>query len=129
MVSRGILNLLLSKSRDGNNVRLDANAAFRILRTRMVTEIDGVSGPAAAETRSYLVRVILELLCMDDAKEITTWVTTSVCRWYFEGSEWKLTFEKSLQQLVRYSFVSANDRGPDLTCLLPNCRSLKVTGQ
>ena len=99
--SRGILNILLSKPGDFKTMKFDAEAAHRILHTRLIPEMEAVNGPDAAETRGYLIRVILQLLCIDDLKEITDWATTSIISWYHEGPEWKSSFEQRLQQLVR----------------------------
>ena len=98
--SRGVLNLLLSKPRDSSATNLDAEAAYYILRTRMVPETKAISGPGAAEARGHVIRLILELLCVDDAQEITNWATASIFHWYTEATEWKLSFEQRLQQLV-----------------------------
>ena len=98
--SRGILDLLLSKSRDSSAANLDAEAAYYILHTRMIPEINAISGPSAAEARGHVIRLILELLCVDDAQEITDWATASILHWYTKATEWKLSFEQRLQQLV-----------------------------
>jgi hypothetical protein len=81
-------------------MRLDAEAALRILRTRVVPEMEAINGPDVSETRGHLIRVILELFCVDDVKEVTNWATTTIYGWYREGSEWKSGFEDRLQQLV-----------------------------
>jgi hypothetical protein len=98
--SRGVLALLLSKSRDSSTARLDAEVTYRILRTRMIPETEAISGPGAAETRGHLIRVILELMCVDSVKDIANWATTAISTWYIEAPEWKLSFEQRLQQLV-----------------------------
>jgi hypothetical protein len=104
--SRATLNLLLSESKDSGTARLDAKAIHRILRTRAVPEIEAMSEPSATEARGHLIRVILELLCVDDVTEVTNWATTSMSNWYRERPEWKLSFEQRLQQLVGVIYVS-----------------------
>ena len=100
ILSRGVLNLLLSKPREFSASNLDAEAAHYILRTRMIPETNAISGPSAAEARGHVIRLILELLCVDNAQEITDWATASIFHWYTEATGWKLSFEQRLQQLV-----------------------------
>lgn len=100
--SRGILNLLTSKSGDPRTARLDADIALRLLRNRMLPEAQAISGPDAAGARAHLIRVVLELLCAEDSKEITNWASSTVVSWYREGAEWKLSFDKRVEQLVRF---------------------------
>lgn len=83
---------------------MDAEVALRILRTRMVPETEGIQGPGAAEARGYIIRIVLQLLSVDDAKDISNWATSTVYRWYREGGEWKASFEKRVQLLVRDFF-------------------------
>jgi hypothetical protein len=66
----------------------------------VIPETEALSGSSAAETRGHLIRVMLELLCVDDVKKVSNWVTTSIFQWYLEAPEWKLSFEQRLQQLV-----------------------------
>lgn len=105
MFSRGVLSLL-SKTRGGNTGRLDAAVVFRILSTRMVPELEAISNSDAAETRGFLFRIVLELICTYDAQEMSAWVATTIFRWYSERPDWKSTLEKSIQQMVRHSTFS-----------------------
>jgi hypothetical protein len=125
---RGVLNILLSKSEDPNTTKLDAEASHYILRTRVVPETEAIDGPGATEARGHTIRLVLELLCIDDAKEITDWATTSIFRWYTEGSEWKSSFEQRLQQLVGDKmFISRRARSESDTLYLDH-RLLRTTG-
>lgn len=74
--------------------------ALRLLQTRMVPETEGIQGPSTAEARGCVVRIVLELLSVDDAKDISNWAISTIYRWYREGGEWKASFEKRVQQLV-----------------------------
>ena len=73
---------------------------LRLFSTRVVPEIEAISGPGTAEIKGHLIRVILELICADDVREATNWAKSSICKWYREQPEWKSSFEQRMQQLV-----------------------------
>lgn len=73
---------------------------MRILRTRMLPEVDAISGPNNSEPRGWLIRIILELLSIEDAKDIIKWVTATIHQWYREEPAWKSNFENRVQNLV-----------------------------
>lgn len=100
---RGLLSLLTSRSGDPRVARIDAGVVLQLLKDRMLPEVEAASGPNSngADAMAQLIRVVLELLCIDDSKEIMNWASSTVVYWYRERSEWKVGFEKKLERLVR----------------------------
>ena len=100
--SRAAMTVLLSESVDPATKRQDVESIFRLLQTRVIAEVQAIHGNTVSETKGNVIRIMLALLCMDNAEELARWVTSLICRWYREVAEWKSCFEKSLQQSVRF---------------------------
>lgn len=69
----------------------------------MLPEMEALSAANTVDAMSHIVRLVLELLCIDDAKEIGNWASSSVIYWHRERSQWKDSFEKRVEQLVQHN--------------------------
>jgi hypothetical protein len=79
----------------------DAELIVRLLQTRVIPEVQGIGENNASETRGNIIKIMLELICMENTKELTQWAISLICHWYREVAEWKSNFEKTLQHSVR----------------------------
>jgi hypothetical protein len=98
------VSILLSKPSDPSTRRLDAEVIVQVLQTRVISEIDVIRGHGATDTMNHVPRIILELFCINDSPEILRWVTSLACYWYQEVQAWRLSFETTMQRLVRIRF-------------------------
>lgn len=84
---------------------LDTSFIVRFLQTRVIPEAEAVQGSSAVETRGNVVRIILELIGMEEAAPAARWGLTLVCDWYLKPTEWNSSFEKTVKHLVSLSTI------------------------
>jgi hypothetical protein len=72
-----------------------------ILRKRAIPETDLLDQTTALESRGHITQTILELMCLDNAKEVVGWAVGTVGRWlHDEDVQWKTNLDRALERVV-----------------------------
>ncbi|TFK26094.1 hypothetical protein FA15DRAFT_589155 [Coprinopsis marcescibilis] len=93
--------LLQEKSLDPGEKLAAAQQIVTLLQNRVMPETHLVDQTTALTCRGYIAQVVLELLSLDNAKEIVRWAATQACRWlHDEDSQWRASFDKTLSRAI-----------------------------
>ena len=98
-LSQAVLKLIsipLEPLRDIQRARLVATFVQR----RFIPDMDALGQSAAMKSRSNIVNVVLDLICMTKEKQVREWGITLISTWYKEGSSWKACLEMAIRGYV-----------------------------
>ncbi|EGO03702.1 hypothetical protein SERLA73DRAFT_101950 [Serpula lacrymans var. lacrymans S7.3] len=109
--SYAALALLPKKVIDASTMK-DAELVVYILQTRVFIEVQCLTGKQAIEVRKQYVKVILDILRLADAPNLSGFAERIISQWYNEKSEWQDSFERTIQCCL------ANDDWPVILKLL-----------
>ncbi|KAF5379141.1 hypothetical protein D9615_005965 [Tricholomella constricta] len=98
-ISRAIQSLLFVPLDQAAYI-LRAQCTARILQERIIPDMNVLGDIVKLDARINVVNAVLELICMDRAKEPTRWGLSLVNQWYRESSVWKLCLDKTLQEFI-----------------------------
>ncbi|KAF8068970.1 hypothetical protein FPV67DRAFT_1414491 [Lyophyllum atratum] len=98
-LTRALLSLL-SVPLDQAASILQAQCAARVLQEKFIADIDALSDVVKSDARLNVVNAVLELICMDRAKEPMRWGLSLVNQWYRGSSTWKAYLDKTLQEFI-----------------------------
>ena len=73
---------------------------INLLRTRILSEIEGMREEDSAEIRSKTIQLVLEVLCIGDGTE-REYLLMRLCNWYQSEKHWKESIEAALDEMVR----------------------------
>lgn len=96
---KSALALLSDTSSDSPAVLGDAEVIIRILRTRLLPEVEAIRGADPTEIQSNVIRLVLELLCVKDCPE-QEYLLMHLSNWYEDANGWKSSVEQTLKNLV-----------------------------
>jgi hypothetical protein len=102
--TRGLLSIL-SIPVDQSLYLLRAQHVARILQKRVIPEIESIGGALALECQTNVVKIAIELICMDKAREPTRWGIALVVQWYSSSSLWKPIIERAIREVVSTMFL------------------------
>lgn len=97
--TRGLLSILTIPV-DQSLYLLRAQHVARILQKRVIPEIEAIGDKVALECQTNVVKIAIELICMDKAREPTRWGIALVVQWYTTSPLWKPSIEKALREMV-----------------------------
>ncbi|TFK38037.1 hypothetical protein BDQ12DRAFT_735948 [Crucibulum laeve] len=100
---RASLLILLANTLDSSTKTVIAHQIRKILDTKAIPEAENIRGKFALEVRRQIVRVGLELLCLESAMDMMRSATNLVSRWYNDDPEWKAAVEKTLHHTITSS--------------------------
>ena len=104
------VSLLLNAASDPRKVVFDADMIIRLLRTRILPEVEAMQDDAFAvigEIQSSVIRLTLELLCVRGSSG-REYVMSHFCHWVQGGGNWRESVERSLKEFV--SSISFSSR-------------------
>jgi hypothetical protein len=105
---RAALSMLTSTSRmiDDTAWRSDARVILRVLRTRVVTEMESLPMPTrekqkeAAENKSRCARVIMEVMAVGGDDGTASEAREMVCQWLKGDEGWRNACQQAVEHLV-----------------------------
>ncbi|KAF6764107.1 hypothetical protein DFP72DRAFT_986293 [Ephemerocybe angulata] len=98
---RAAYSLLQSHDLKAGEKHAVAQQIVALLETRLIPENALLDQTHALETGASIVRVVVECLVSDDARDATRWAVTTICRWlHHEDPRWKRNMDKHLQKLI-----------------------------
>lgn len=97
--ARATLQLLMLP--DSLLVRENCATILRIVDTRVLAEIGSFPKSEGGETKQLVVRLLVQISCLEVQLEGLSVAATMIGRWYREQSLWKVEIEKCLENLVR----------------------------
>ncbi|EAU89667.2 hypothetical protein CC1G_02556 [Coprinopsis cinerea okayama7 len=78
-----------------------AQQIVNILRTRLIPETNLLDQTIALDCRGHISKVVFELLCLDNAREVVRWAISTLCRWlHDEDVQWRSTVDKTLGRAI-----------------------------
>ncbi|RDB29723.1 hypothetical protein Hypma_014167 [Hypsizygus marmoreus] len=98
-LSRAVFNLL-SVPLDQAAYLLRAQCAAHLLQKRFIPDMDTLGNTVSVESRVYVASIVLELICMDRAKDPTRWGLSLLAQWYREQSVWRSCLDITLREVV-----------------------------
>ncbi|KAG6812874.1 hypothetical protein H0H92_015802 [Tricholoma furcatifolium] len=119
-ISRALLSIL-SVPLDQAACLKRAQCISQILMEKLIPDIDALGDIVKPDTRVNVVNAVLELICMDRAKEPTRWGLSLVNQWFRESSVWKSSIDTTLQNFIlRGDWSNIIFKLASLTRLLPD---------
>ncbi|KAF5334688.1 hypothetical protein D9611_011945 [Ephemerocybe angulata] len=98
---RAAYSLLQSHDLKAGEKHAVAQQIVALLETRLIPENALLDQTHALETGASIVRVVVECLVSDDARDATRWAVTTICRWlHHEDPRWKRNMDKHLQKMI-----------------------------
>ncbi|KAG5636833.1 hypothetical protein H0H81_006660 [Sphagnurus paluster] len=91
---------LLSIPLDQSAYLRRARCAAQIVQERFIPDMDALGDSVKMDARVNIVNVVLELTCMDRAKDATRWGVGLLNRWSNKASGWKVCLDKALEELI-----------------------------
>ncbi|KAJ3556564.1 hypothetical protein NM688_g1961 [Phlebia brevispora] len=95
-------SVLILLSRPADDTYRDVEVIVDLFRTRIVAEIAAMPDTDATGIRSQVIRLILELLCMQDCRE-REYLMGQFCTWYEQREDWKGSIEDAVRDLIAHS--------------------------
>lgn len=81
-----------------------AQQIVTLTRSRVIRETQLLDQTTSLDSRLHISKLLLELLCLDNAKEVVRWATNTLSRWlHEEDQQWKMSLEKTINHAVRVS--------------------------
>lgn len=119
-LSQAVLKLLsipLEPSGDIQRARLVAVFVQR----RFIPDMDTLAERVAMQSRSNIVNIVLDLVCMIEEEQVRGWGSALISTWYKESSSWKACLEMTIQNyvgpftIVPLSWLKSSHRCPTVT--------------
>ncbi|KAG6856950.1 hypothetical protein H0H87_011936 [Tephrocybe sp. NHM501043] len=98
-LSRALLSIL-SVPLDQAASLQRGQCAAQLLQERFIPDMDVLGNAVKSEARVNVVNAVLELVCMDRAREPTRWGLSLVHQWYRGSSAWKTYLDTTLQDFI-----------------------------
>ncbi|KIY73014.1 hypothetical protein CYLTODRAFT_366316 [Cylindrobasidium torrendii FP15055 ss-10] len=98
--ARVFVSLVESSPPDSNRRANDAAIVIKLLRERVLPELDIITSPSVTEAKSSFVAALLTVITADDMSTGSSWTVNTVSHWYRQRSEWQTTFETGLRSLI-----------------------------
>ena len=83
-----------------NDAHAYGELLINLLRTRILSEIEGMREEDSVEIRGKTVHLVLEVLCIGDGTE-REYLLMHLCNWYQSEKHWKESIEGALDEIVR----------------------------
>ncbi|KAF9010224.1 hypothetical protein BDQ17DRAFT_1235125 [Cyathus striatus] len=94
------LNLLSKEELVGTTKITMIKQIYHITNSRVIPDANRLQGKYALDAQNMVIRVLYEMLCLDDMMDIVEWSSSILCRWYSEDASWKTSMEKSLHRVI-----------------------------
>ncbi|KAG6915507.1 hypothetical protein DXG01_011132 [Tephrocybe rancida] len=98
-LSRALLNILSIPLDQAASLQR-AQCAAQLLQDRFIPDIEALGNAIKPEARVNVVNAVLELVCMDRAREPTRWGLSLVHNWYRGPSIWKASLDSTFQDFI-----------------------------
>ena len=98
-ISRALFNILSVPLDQGASLQRAKHAA-QLIRCRLILDMDALGDAVKIEARMNIIKAIVELVCMDGAREPAQWGLSLLHMWYRGSSVWKSYLNSTLQDLV-----------------------------
>lgn len=94
-----IASTLSLLSASSESAELDGEVIIRLFRSRILPEVEAMRRDDAAEIRTQTVRLVLELLCVQESDE-REYVLMHFCDWYQNKKDWRESIHTTLARFV-----------------------------
>lgn len=91
--------LLASSSGESETFLADSDLVIRLLRSRLIPEVEAMDLTSATELRVGVIKVVTEVLRNRTSLE-RDFISMNLARWYQEGGPWAESINVSLTELV-----------------------------
>lgn len=79
---------------------LQAQHIARTLQKRVIPEIEALGDKNTLECQSNVVKITIDLICMDKAREPMRWGIALIVHWYSTAPFWKSSMERAIREIV-----------------------------
>ncbi|KAF9467893.1 hypothetical protein BDZ94DRAFT_914598 [Collybia nuda] len=97
--TRGLLSILAIPV-DQSLYVSQAQHIARTLQKQVIPEIEAMGDKNVMECQSNVVKIALELICMDKARELMRWGIALIVHWYGTSPFWKSSMERAIREIV-----------------------------
>lgn len=101
--SRALLDILSVPLDQGPSLQR-AQCASQLIQSRLIPDVDALGNAVKQEAKINIIKVVLELICMDRAKGPVQWGLSLLHTWYRGPSVWKCHLDLTLQDIASAPF-------------------------
>ncbi|KAG5721509.1 Unc-80 like protein [Termitomyces sp. T112] len=98
-VSRALVSILSVPLDQGASLQR-AQHAVKLIQSRLILDMDALGDAVELEARMNIVKAVLELVCIDRAREPVQWGLSLLHTWYRGSSLWKSYLNATLQDFI-----------------------------